>query len=120
MLKEHGKITAGVIWYSIVAQIIILLLSFGTMYFYPHLLGLERKAFKASHQYKESKQTAIITLVEKYNSVSAEIAKYTALEEVEIVKSLHLQRKSIKARIRKDVNLLPMEEVPQSALLIIQ
>ena len=114
-LHEHGKIigiSAGYFWIGlgtlIAATTVILSMK-------PAWLGMEREAFVESHQYVESQRDSLLTNIEKYDELEADIAKY---EEDgghdKIGSGLKLQQKSLAARIRDSLSKIPAEHHPEN------
>lgn len=95
---------------------------FAIAYFKPVWLGFERKAFKASHQYVEGKQTQLMTLGTEYGNLTTEIAKYNQNPELnaEIISGLKAQQKSIVSRIKMEAQRIPKDELPESVRKLLE
>lgn len=104
---------------SIFWWILAVLLVAGTITFFgwlrPMWLGQERNAFTHSHQYIESKKAEIITNMEKYDELTADIAKYKASGHEDIAEGLKAQQKSLATKIRNALLLVPEDAWPEGS-----
>jgi len=112
-VELHAEITGLGCWYWAIGLVLIIITGFITMWLRPVWLGFERKADVASHQYVEARKNEVLTNVEKYDELTAEIAKYEKGEGNEkIVAGLKAQQKSLKAKIKAALAKIPKGERP--------
>jgi len=96
--------------YGIVGTILLCLMVSITWAFKPVWLGFEREALKNSHQYSETTERLVLDLVDEYQGLETEIAKYEANTETDttaIVDGLRGQQASILARIKREARQTP-------------
>jgi len=112
-LQEHGKILGISQLYFWTAFGMLFMSSLVALWLKPAFLGFEREAFVESHQYVEAHKDSLLTNIEEYDELEAEIAKYEQDEANEkIVAGLRAQQKSLKKRIRASLAKIPQEHHP--------
>jgi len=121
-LRDHAEASGSLVWYSVLILAILVVATFATYSLKPTWLGMEREAYKASHQYIESKQTMLLNLAEKFRELEVDIIRYEQAEgdNSEIIDGLEAQKTSLLFRMRKESERLPDNELPESVRKILQ
>lgn len=82
----------------------------GAMMTKPYWLGLERKAFVASHQYVESRRTELVQMHTQIVSIDRSIARGNLRGRLS--KALAAQRSALVSRMRNAAAGVPTDAVP--------
>ena len=116
MNREDKEVSKRFVWYSLLGFAVVIGMITTVYFLQPTWLGLERKAYKASHQYIEAKQSLLMKLASEHDKLEAEIRKYEAssVDTSRIVDGLKGQQKGLVERIREEAQRIPQKEIPPS------
>lgn len=112
MSIDHEENSNLIAWYWLLGVGLIVATSFGVAILRPTWLSMERDAYVESHQYVESQMTQLLTNIEKYDELEAEILKYEKSGDHKIVAGLRMQQRSLKKRIRASLGKIPPDQHP--------
>lgn len=108
--REEARAAGSVIAWAVLIVLIGALVTAVGWYTKPFWLGLERKAYTASHQYVEARKTAISNYAAEYRGAGCPDAS-----------SSRVQCTAIADRIRAEVDKLPSDvPTPRSATKILE
>lgn len=118
--KEGSKAVGSVIG----AWILILVLLLGSVtavyFFVPHWLGLQRKAFKASHQYVEGGNQALLTMNTEFLENKSRIEMYRAENNDgrynDLIQTLETQNRGLMIQMKEKANLIGLDKIPSAVL----
>lgn len=120
---ENLKVSAGIIWYSLLLFALAVAVLIGGVYvsgkLLPYQMDVERDAVTHSRQYVEAKRSLLLKLADDYESTSADLAKYMAADPAkykEVIAGLENQQSCLLERIQTEAKLIPVEAVPSSIL----
>lgn len=102
-------LTRGWFWLGMF-MITIFAVGTGVMMTKPYWLGLERKAFVASHQYVESRRTELVQMHTQITGIDRSIARPGL--SAQLKQSLGAQRLAIIARMRNAAAEIPEDSIP--------
>jgi len=112
----HVTAGRGFLFWAILITAVVVGITFVHYWLQPTWLGYEHKAFTDSHQYVEARKTEVLTNVEKYDELTAEIAKYEKGEGNEkIIAGLKAQQRSLAKKIRAALARIPKDEWPEGS-----
>lgn len=112
--EEHGTISViGQMHFWIIFATAITAITLA-MVMKPVWLGFEREAFVESHQYVESHKDKLMTDIEEYDGLEAQIRIYEESGSSRIVEGLRMQQSSLKKRIRASLAKIPEQHHPSN------
>ena len=115
-MREDFSLSWRMVWYPLLAAVVIGAISIGGYMLMPVMFGLERKATVSSHQYIEGKRGLLLGLAGEYMANTADLARYKedAAKHADVIHSLTMQQESLLDRMRQESALIPDNEVPAS------
>lgn len=116
-VKDQIKYTSNVFVYVVIVFVIGVVLTFATWKLKPVWLGLERQAFKASHQYIDTRVTELSTYSTQYRELSVRINQ---TDNIGLSNSLKAQQKALLVQIKESIERIPVDEIPESVKSILK
>lgn len=100
-------------WAAIAVVVFVTIITFGTSWIPGFQAGVEHKANVNSHQYVQSKKTALLEYVSEYQGLETQIAQHKESDtNPSVIAGMRSQQGVLLSQIRREANLLKAEEHP--------